>query len=46
MPQRRQRMLDFEGMRWQLAAITDVLGYDDVRKLCRDDLVVRPRPRR
>jgi len=29
----------FEGMRWQLAAITDALGYDDVKKLSRDDLV-------
>ena len=28
-----------EGMRWQLAAITDALGYDDVKKLSRDDLV-------
>ena len=26
-------------MRWQLAAITDALGYDDVKKLNRDDLV-------
>jgi len=26
-------------MRWQLAAITDALGYDDVKKLSRDDLV-------
>ena len=28
-----------EGVRWQLAAITDALGYDDVHKLSRDDLV-------
>lgn len=28
-----------EGMRWQIAAITDALGYDDVKKLSRDDLV-------
>jgi glutamate synthase domain-containing protein 2 len=29
----------FEGVRWQLAAITHALGYDDVAKLSRDDLV-------
>ncbi|NVJ92804.1 MAG: alpha-hydroxy-acid oxidizing protein [Methylocystaceae bacterium] len=29
----------FEGMRWQLAAITHELGYDDVHQLSRDDLV-------
>jgi len=28
-----------EGVRWQIAAITDGLGYGDVRELCRDDLV-------
>jgi glutamate synthase domain-containing protein 2/formylmethanofuran dehydrogenase subunit C len=28
-----------EAMRWQIAAITDGLGYDDVHKLSRDDLV-------
>jgi len=28
-----------EGMRWQLAAIVDALGYDDVKTLSRDDLV-------
>ena len=28
-----------EGVRWQMAAITDALGYDDVHKLNRDDLV-------
>ncbi|MCK4867554.1 MAG: alpha-hydroxy-acid oxidizing protein, partial [Alphaproteobacteria bacterium] len=28
-----------EAMRWQLAAITDGLGYSDVKQLCRDDLV-------
>jgi glutamate synthase domain-containing protein 2 len=28
-----------EAMRWQLAAITDVLGHSDVKQLCRDDLV-------
>jgi glutamate synthase domain-containing protein 2 len=28
-----------EGMRWQIAAITDALGHDDVKKLSRDDLV-------
>jgi len=29
----------FEGVRWQLAAITAALGYDDVHKLSHDDLV-------
>ena len=29
----------FEGMRWQLAAITHELGYNDVHQLSRDDLV-------
>ena len=29
----------FESVRWQMAAITNALGYDDVRKLSRDDLV-------
>jgi glutamate synthase domain-containing protein 2 len=28
-----------ESVRWQIAAITDGLGYGDVRELCRDDLV-------
>jgi len=28
-----------EGVRWQIAAITQALGYDDVRSLSRDDLV-------
>ncbi|MDX1514033.1 MAG: glutamate synthase-related protein [Gammaproteobacteria bacterium] len=28
-----------ESVRWQIAAITNALGYDDVRGLCRDDLV-------
>jgi len=28
-----------ESVRWQIAALTDGLGYDDVRKLSRDDLV-------
>jgi len=28
-----------ENVRWQIAAITDALGYDDVRQLGRDDLV-------
>ncbi|HSS63839.1 MAG TPA: glutamate synthase-related protein [Gammaproteobacteria bacterium] len=28
-----------ESVRWQIAAITDALGYDDVRQLNRDDLV-------
>jgi glutamate synthase domain-containing protein 2 len=28
-----------ESVRWQIAAITDALGYDDVRRLGRDDLV-------
>jgi len=28
-----------ESVRWQIAAITDGLGYDDVRRLNRDDLV-------
>ena len=28
-----------ESVRWQIAAITDALGYDDVRQLGRDDLV-------
>ena len=28
-----------ESIRWQLAAITNALGHDDVSKLCRDDLV-------
>ena len=28
-----------ESVRWQIAAITDALGYDDVRELGRDDLV-------
>jgi len=28
-----------ESVRWQIAAITEGLGYDDVRSLCRDDLV-------
>ena len=26
-------------MRWQIAALTQALGYDDVTKLNRDDLV-------
>lgn len=29
----------FESMRWQIAAITKALGYDDVHKVSRDDLV-------
>ena len=29
----------FESVRWQIAAITHALGYDDVRHLSRDDLV-------
>ena len=29
----------FESVRWQIAAITQSLGYDDVTKLSRDDLV-------
>ena len=29
----------FESVRWQIAALTHALGYDDVRGLCRDDLV-------
>jgi len=29
----------FESVRWQIAAITQSLGYDDVTKLGRDDLV-------
>lgn len=29
----------FESVRWQIAAITHCLGHDDVRQLCRDDLV-------
>ena len=29
----------FESVRWQIAAITHALGYNDVRKLNRDDLV-------
>ncbi len=28
-----------ESVRWQIAAVTDALGYDDVRQLGRDDLV-------
>ncbi|HIB81068.1 MAG TPA: hypothetical protein EYO55_03585, partial [Gammaproteobacteria bacterium] len=28
-----------EGVRWQIAAITHGLGYDDVRELSREDLV-------
>ena len=28
-----------ESVRWQIAAITDGLGYQDVRQLNRDDLV-------
>jgi glutamate synthase domain-containing protein 2 len=28
-----------EGVRWQIAALTQALGYDDVRQLSRDDLV-------
>jgi glutamate synthase domain-containing protein 2 len=28
-----------ESVRWQIAALTNALGYDDVRKLGRDDLV-------
>jgi glutamate synthase domain-containing protein 2 len=28
-----------ESVRWQIAAVTDALGHDDVAKLCRDDLV-------
>ena len=28
-----------ESVRWQIAALTDALGYDDVRKLSREDLV-------
>ncbi|MBR9979632.1 MAG: alpha-hydroxy-acid oxidizing protein [Desulfatitalea sp.] len=28
-----------ESIRWQLAAISAALGHDDVRQLCRDDLV-------
>ncbi len=28
-----------EGVRWQIAAITEALGYDDVSALSRDDLV-------
>ncbi|MEG3619206.1 glutamate synthase-related protein [Magnetovibrio sp. PR-2] len=28
-----------EGVRWQMAAITDALGYDDIHKLSPDDLV-------
>lgn len=29
----------FESLRWQIAAITKALGYDDVHKVGRDDLV-------
>jgi len=29
----------FESLRWQIAAITKALGYDDVHKVNRDDLV-------
>lgn len=29
----------FESVRWQIAALTHALGYNDVRKLSRDDLV-------
>ncbi len=29
----------FESVRWQIAAITNALGHDDVTSLCRDDLV-------
>ena len=29
----------FEGVRWQIASLTHALGYDDVRKVSRDDLV-------
>ncbi len=32
-----------ERVRWQIAAITDALGYDDVRQLGRDDLVALTR---
>lgn len=32
-----------ESVRWQIAAITDALGYDDVRQLGRDDLVALTR---
>ena len=28
-----------EGVRWQIAAVTHALGYDDVTQLNRDDLV-------
>ena len=28
-----------ESVRWQVAAITKALGYDDVKQLCRDDLI-------
>jgi glutamate synthase domain-containing protein 2 len=28
-----------EAIRWQLASITHALGYDDVHKISRDDLV-------
>jgi len=33
----------FESVRWQIAAITNALGYDDVTKLGRDDLVALTR---
>jgi len=29
----------FESMRWQMAAITKALGYDDIHRVSRDDLV-------
>jgi len=29
----------FESLRWQIASITKALGYDDVHKVSRDDLV-------
>ncbi len=28
-----------ESIRWQIAALTLALGHDDVRALCRDDLM-------
>ncbi len=31
-----------EGVRWQIAAITQALGHDDVRRLSREDLVALP----
>ena len=30
---------DLESVRWQIAALTESLGHDDVRGLSRDDLV-------